>query len=325
MGWETFAQVFEGIGSGLSSLANAGGSIYSMFHGKQAYEDSRDDVSWQKRFAQREADLTRSREDTAIQRRMADLQAAGLHPALAAGEGAGTSMASAPGLAKAESPGWTPVRKSGAMMAALGVKQAQNEIYITEAQKELIEAQTRKTNAEADEVAANSVSRRNLNSATADLRTAQLQRERQFISQMPQMHEWQRQNAQYVMKQYEVLEHDLQYSIDHGIRTTDHWNMWTSMFSYLDRMSELLFGGIPENDRSARPPADSRDMLDRAYERRPTPPTNDPAEFERARQEYERELERFRRRNGMTTNNTERPHTGPIDHLGRPTDLQLTR
>lgn len=36
-------------------------------------------------FNQQEAQISRDREDTAMQRKMADMQAAGLHPTLAAG------------------------------------------------------------------------------------------------------------------------------------------------------------------------------------------------------------------------------------------------
>ena len=67
--------------------ALAGGAIgTNTLTGLLNYKQQRDTVAWQKDL---QSDIF-AREDTSIQRRVADLKAAGLSPVLAAGQGAGT-------------------------------------------------------------------------------------------------------------------------------------------------------------------------------------------------------------------------------------------
>ena len=78
-----------------------------------------------------------SREDNAVQRRTADLIAAGLSPVLAAG-----SSASAGNIVKTES----PIHQGLDIAGVLSLMKMQQDISLTKAQKDLIESQTNQNN-----------------------------------------------------------------------------------------------------------------------------------------------------------------------------------
>lgn len=93
------------------------------------------------KWAQKE---TWKREDNAVQRRVNDLRAAGLSPVLAAG-----SSASASAPVRVNAPQMREGAVSAALGAALELSQRKASIAQTKAQRDLIKAQAKKTEAEA--------------------------------------------------------------------------------------------------------------------------------------------------------------------------------
>lgn len=84
----TGAAVGTAISPGLGTVIGAGlGLVGSLFSGSKSYKLGKQQLEWQK-FAQQE---TWKREDNAVQRRAADLNAAGMNRLLAAGSGASAS------------------------------------------------------------------------------------------------------------------------------------------------------------------------------------------------------------------------------------------
>ena len=123
---------------GLGGIMSGVGSIGSFGVGLLNYAEQRKMNKWQKR-AYKESLV---REDTAVQRRAADLRAAGLSPVLAAGQGASTM----PPISL--NPPKMDVNPSELAAAAMTMMQQEVEISKTKeqeklnaAQKELVDAQ----------------------------------------------------------------------------------------------------------------------------------------------------------------------------------------
>lgn len=182
------------------------------------------------------------REDTAVRRRVADLTAAGLHPALAAGDGASSGTMSSPMPSPLEAP------QMAKFQHQMNVSQDRAQLYMTQAQIKLIEAQARKTNVEADEYQANVESRRNLEGLRGDHLKAQTRREDLYYEYMPDLHENDRARGKYLLSQLDTLEYNLQESKDRGLRTNET-NQWVQLIEYLGNIFDKLINSVEKGSR----------------------------------------------------------------------------
>ena len=114
---------------GLGAAGVAGNLIGSYFN----YKAQQDNLAWQK-------DVQRdifAREDTSIARRVADLNASGLSPVLAAGQGAGTG-----GVVSTNAP---QLDLPDTSLMALNMLKQEADISKTRAEQEYIELQKQST------------------------------------------------------------------------------------------------------------------------------------------------------------------------------------
>jgi len=188
-----------------------------------------DQWAWQQRMS----DLMMEREDNAIQRRVKDLEAAGLHPALAAGNAAAASGPQSPVAHELSPP---KMQKFELFSQILQAQQAQANIDHTKADTARI------------------LKERDWYDATAgvgnNLKAAQIAKLDEEIEQL----RWMRENvlpdqrsetqarARYYMKQLEELAHNLELSKAAKIRTTDH-NELIQIFSAGLAWLQSLFAG----------------------------------------------------------------------------------
>ncbi|WNK15115.1 MAG: DNA pilot protein [Microvirus sp.] len=136
----------QAVGDGLQKAFDWGKTQVEAFSGSADYNAQVANLDWQKAAQQ----TTWDREDTAMQRKVNDLKAAGLNPVLAAG-GAG-SPTSAP--IHTDAPQWGSNNLGhNAQVTANAISDVlikKSSIAQTQAQTEATNAQARKTNAEAD-------------------------------------------------------------------------------------------------------------------------------------------------------------------------------
>lgn len=178
------------------------------------------------------------REDSAIRRRMRDLEAAGLHPALAAGSPA----ASTPGDQVHTEPKENVHTENAERF--LGLSQLWNNLFMSQAQRKLILAQAKKTNYEADQLLPGRVkhlsaqddlisSNISLNSLRGQYYERQVRREDRYYQMMDTLDETNKAKLENVLAVTRQIEYDLQYSQEHDLRTTDH-SVMLQLVNFLD-------------------------------------------------------------------------------------------
>lgn len=132
------------IGSAAGGVASLLALPYQIFASERQHKTQTDQFDTQMGFARESRDLMMQREDNAIQRRVADLEAAGLHKTLALG---GTGAAA--GTTSTPSPGSVP---SPANLSTLGqLLEFQLRTKQLDIESRLAKAQENKLNADADE------------------------------------------------------------------------------------------------------------------------------------------------------------------------------
>lgn len=120
---------------GLSTIAN-------IFTNQKNLDYQKEQLDYMKGVQQQ----TWQREDNAVQRRVADLQAAGLSPVLAAGSAASTSAPIKVDPMRTEDP--TGIEHGvAAATAAMGIAQSASNLKTQEAQRSLLDAQETNMNA----------------------------------------------------------------------------------------------------------------------------------------------------------------------------------
>ncbi len=136
-----------GLLEGIGSIVNAGSSIVgSALQERNALRNfnlAQDMYGYQRSLQ----GMMFDREDNAVQRRVADLKAAGMSPILAAGQGARAGSPIPVNAPQKGQAGAQAIGRTGAV--AQGAMRTMADISLVKAQKDLIDAQTQKTLGEA--------------------------------------------------------------------------------------------------------------------------------------------------------------------------------
>lgn len=138
-------KIVSGIGNFIGGVSQAVGAISGISAEKRNYELQKDQLEWQKGEWQWQKDmhqLTMDREDNAIQRRMADLEKAGVNPLTAVGT-PGASATSGPSAPKLDAP-QRDARQLQESISKLIPIQYMQEIAKTRAETERIRTETNK-------------------------------------------------------------------------------------------------------------------------------------------------------------------------------------
>lgn len=135
------------LGSIISGIAGAASNAYSAnlaYKGQQeANQINREIANQNIAFQQRENEITRMREDNAVQRAALDMQAAGLSKTLAAGNPASAAALTAPvNTYQHQSPMAKAAEKLNVVSAFLNAASLQGDITKKKAEADLIESQT---------------------------------------------------------------------------------------------------------------------------------------------------------------------------------------
>ena len=158
------AGLISAIASGASAIVN---DAYKIFSGERAYSASRDDTKFSKNLAKwnayqqlKEFEYAKDiqsqifeREDNAVQRRMADLEKAGLSKTLAAGSGAGAGSVVSTHLSNVGNPSSSAPNTSTTFQTNfLDLLKAVEEIKGIKEQIDVAKAQKNRINAETDSI-----------------------------------------------------------------------------------------------------------------------------------------------------------------------------